>query len=147
LMIPRPSGRAVLALAGHPIALVGQDDFLRSHPNHPQQPVPPPWTRDVGGNGYRSCSRLAVVVNRNGFTFVWDRKSASGCFPVARPLDDSDFHGLISYMCVRTDTGIPACSSIHPSFKIHSSKDSHHPSSPSLLIRPTHLNPVISARA
>ena len=95
---------------------------LRSHPSHPQQPVSPPWTRDVGGNGCRSCGRLRQSL---GGSPLLQTESGSLSFGTADPpraaphpvsrrrsclrllsrcssRDDSDFHWLISCMCART---------------------------------------------
>ena len=79
-------------------------------PNHPQQPVSPPWTRDVGGNGCRSCGRRrqsfegsSSLQTEPQFTCIWDRRSASGCSPVARLGMTRTF----TCMCVRASGDIP----------------------------------------
>ena len=103
---------------------------LRSHPNHPQQPVSPPWTRDVGGNGRRSCGRLRqslegsplLQTESGSLVFGTAGPPRAALHPVSRrrsclrllsrcsSRDDSDFHWLISCMCARTSGGIrPPC--------------------------------------
>ena len=100
---------------------------LRSHPNHPQQPVSPPWTRDVGGNGYRPCGRLRqslegsplLQTESGSLSFGTAGPPRAALHPVSRrrsclrllsrcsSRDDLDFHLLISCMCARTRVDIP----------------------------------------
>ena len=95
---------------------------LRSHPNHPQPSVSPPSTRGVGGNGYRSCSRLRLSLGGSpplkaesgSLSFGTAGPPRAALHPVSRrrsclrllsrssSRDDSDFHWLISCMCIRT---------------------------------------------
>jgi hypothetical protein len=95
---------------------------LRSHPSHTQQPVSPPWTRDVGGNGCRSCGRLRhslegsplLRTESGSLVFGTAGPPRAALHPVSRrrsclrllsrcsSRDDSDFHWLISCMCART---------------------------------------------
>jgi hypothetical protein len=94
----------------------------RSHPNHPQQPVSPPYTRFVRGNGYGSGHWLRHLLAGSPLLQTESGSLSFGttCLPRAAPhpvsrrrsclrllsrcssRDDSDFHWLISYMCVRT---------------------------------------------
>jgi hypothetical protein len=103
---------------------------LRSHPNPPQQPVSPPCTRDVEGNGYRTCGRLRHQpegsplrqTESGSLVFGTAGPPRAALHPVSRRRsclrrlsrcscrDDSDFHLLISCMCVRTGCGVsPQC--------------------------------------
>ena len=95
---------------------------LRSHPNHPQKPVSPPYTRFVRGNGYGSGHRLRhslagsplLQTESGSLSFgtasppraaphpVSQRRSCLRLLSRCSSRDDSDFHWLISYMCVRT---------------------------------------------
>ena len=95
---------------------------LRSHPNHPQQPVSPPYTRNVRGNGYGSGHWLRhslagsplLQTESGSLLFGTAGPPRAAPHPVSRrrsclrllsrcsSRDDSDFHWLISYMCVRT---------------------------------------------
>jgi hypothetical protein len=94
----------------------------RSHPNHPQQPVSPPYTRNVRGNGCGSCHWLRhslagsplLQTESGSLLFGTAGLPRAAPHPVSRrrsclrllsrcsSRDDSDFHWLISYMCVRT---------------------------------------------
>ena len=94
----------------------------RSHPNHPQQPVSPPYTRNVRGNGCGSCHWLRhslagsplLQTESGSLLFGTAGPPRAAPHPVSRrrsclrllsrcsSRDDSDFHWLISYMCVRT---------------------------------------------
>ena len=95
---------------------------LRSHPNHPQQPVSPPYTRNVRGNRYGSGHWLRhslagsplLQTESGSLLFGTAGPPRAAPHPVSRrrsclrllsrcsSRDDSDFHWLISYMCVRT---------------------------------------------
>ena len=95
---------------------------LRSHPNHPQQPVSLPYTRFVRGNGCGSCHWLRhslagsplLQTESGSLSFGTASPPRAAPHPVSRrrsclrllsrcsSRDDSDFHWLISYMCVRT---------------------------------------------
>ena len=96
---------------------------LRSHPNHPQQPVSPPYTRNVRGNGYGSGHWLRhsfagsplLQTESGSLSFGTTSPPRAAPHPVSRrrsclwllsrcsSRDDSDFHWLISYMCIRTN--------------------------------------------
>ena len=103
---------------------------LRSHHNHPQQPISLPYTRFVRGNGYDSGHRLRhslggsplLQTESSSLSFGTASPPRAAPHPVSRrrsclrllsrcsSRDDSDFHWLISYMCVRTSTGVsPVC--------------------------------------
>ena len=95
---------------------------LRSHPNHPQQPISLPYTRFVRGNGYDSGHWLRHLLagspllqtESGSLSFGTTGPPRAAPHPVSRrrsclrllsrcsSRDDSDFHWLISYMCVRT---------------------------------------------
>lgn len=101
---------------------------LRSHPNHPQQPISLPYTRFVRGNGYDSGHRLRhslagsplLQTESGSLSFGTASPPRAAPHPVSRrrsclrllsrcsSRDDSDFHWLISYMCVRTSQMRPA---------------------------------------
>ena len=100
---------------------------LRSHPNHPQQPVSPPYTRNVRGNGCgsghwlrHSLAGSPLLQTESGSLLfgtaglpraaphpVSRRRSCLRLLSRCSSRDDSDFHWLISYMCVRTSAGVP----------------------------------------
>ena len=102
---------------------------LRSHPNHPQQPISLPYTRFVRGNGYGSGHWLRhlpagsplLKTESGSLSFGTTDPPRAAPHPVSRrrsclrllsrcsSRDDSDFHWLISYMCVRTSTARLAC--------------------------------------
>ena len=95
---------------------------LRSRPNHPQQPVPLPWTRDVRGNSRRSRGRLRLslagspplLTESGSLAFGTAGPPPAAPHPASRrrsclrllsrcsSREDSDFHWLISWMCART---------------------------------------------
>jgi hypothetical protein len=101
---------------------------LRSHPNHPQQPISLPYTRFVRGNGYGSGHWLRhlpagsplLKTESGSLSFGTTDPPRAAPHPVSRrrsclrllsrcsSRDDSDFHWLISYMCVRTGMAVSA---------------------------------------
>ena len=101
---------------------------LRSHPNHPQQPISLPYTRFVRGNGYGSGHWLRhlpagsplLKTESGSLSFGTTDPPRAAPHPVSRrrsclrllsrcsSRDDSDFHWLISYMGVRTSAGVSA---------------------------------------
>jgi hypothetical protein len=100
---------------------------LRSHPNHPQQPISLPYTRFVRGNGYGSGHWLRhsfagsplLQTESGSLSFGTTSPPRAAPHPVSRrrsclrllsrcsSRDDSDFHWLISYMCIRTSADVP----------------------------------------
>ena len=111
---------------------------LRSHPNHPQQPISPPYTRFVRGNGYGSGHWLRHLLagspllqtESGSLSFGTAGLPRAAPHPVSRrrsclrllsrcsSRDDSDFHWLISYMCVRT-SGVSVSAGIVVRFGSH----------------------------
>ena len=102
---------------------------LRSHPNHPQQPVSPPYTRNVRGNRYgsghwlrHSLAGSPLLQTESGSLLfgtagppraaphpVSRRRSCLRLLSRSSSRDDSDSHWLISCMCVRTSARAIAC--------------------------------------